>query len=487
MPINKNIFCFITLVFLISKSVLAESGTHPQCQNLFQNESIINLKRSENKLIFSSNKTSGLRKKFLILEPTPWDRRELISSGVSERYELDLPAENWLSSTKYFGAVIGNVNSWVKKTAAKLKNQGYDGIIGIQDFPASLIASSLGEEMGFRVPKLDVMLSIHNKYLSRMIQQRAAPEAVPPFALVDTAKIDVNNPPLPYPFFLKPVKGLSSIKAQVVRGPEDFLKAVRLTWTEKLAMKLLFRPLDELMKSKFEDPILSRMFIAEGLMKGVQVTVDGFVQNGKVQILGVVDSFMYKDTNSFESFQYPSRLSPEVQNRMNDIAKKVMAESGFDHSLFNIEMFYDAETNHIGIIEINPRMAYQFADLYEKVDGVNLYTMQAQLSAGEAVTAPHRQGQFKTAGSFVPRVFAGQILKSFPTEARAEEIQNAEPDSRIRLIAKEGLASLKAFQDVDSTRLAFVNIGGSSFEQLRQRALKIYERLGIVIQDKNSQ
>ena len=163
MPINKNIFCFITLVFLISKSVSAESVTHPQCQNLFQNESIVNLKRSENKLIFSSNKTSGLRKKFLILEPTPWDRRELISSGVSERYELDLPAENWLSSTKYFGAVIGNVNSWVKKTAAKLKNQGYDGIIGIQDFPASLIASSLGEEMGFRVPKLDVMLSIHNK------------------------------------------------------------------------------------------------------------------------------------------------------------------------------------------------------------------------------------------------------------------------------------------------------------------------------------
>ena len=473
---HKNIFCSLTVFILIVLFLSYDAQAAVSCDDLFRHHKINNLGDVYKKISQQKTDKTASRKKILILEPTEWDRRELLMTGLSEYYEMHFPKNDWLESTKYFGHLIVDVRSWVKRTAEKLKDQGYDGIIGIQDFPASLIASALGEAMGKRVPKLEVMLSIHNKFLSRIIQKRAAPEAVPPFALVDPLKIDVNNPPLPYPFFLKPVKGLSSIKAQIVRNPKDFLKAVKLTWSEKVAMKLLFRPLDDLMKTKFDDPIVSRMFIAEGLMKGVQ--------DGKVQILGVVDSLMYQNTNSFESFQYPSRLPIDVQKRMSIIAKKVMAESGFDHSLFNIEMFYDAETGKIGIIEINPRMAYQFADLYEKVDGINLYTIQAQISAGEAATVLQGRGYYKVAGSFVPRVFPGQILKSFPTENLAQEINNMEPDARIRLIAKEGLASLKAFQDVDSTRLAFVNIGGSSFEQLRQYANHMYQRLGIVIENK---
>ena len=50
--------------------------------------------------------------------------------------------------------------------------------------------------------------------------------------------------------------------------------------------------------------------------------------------------------------------------------------------MFNIEMMYDAATDRIGIIEINPRMASQFADLYEKVDGTNSYTHPARYRRG---------------------------------------------------------------------------------------------------------
>ena len=55
---------------------------------------------------------------------------------------------------------------------------------------------------------------------------------------------------------------------------------------------------------------------------------------------------------------------------------------GFDNGLFNIEMTYDAAADRIAIIEINPRMASQFADLYEKVDGTSSYRVLLDIARG---------------------------------------------------------------------------------------------------------
>lgn len=427
---------------------------------------------------------TAAKKKILVLEPTAWDTNEFRISGATEKYNIELPQQTIWANIKYLNYlknVFSNLDAWVKKMTPNFSKEKYDGIIGVQDYPASLVASALGEALNLKVPRVDVMISLHNKFLSRQIQKKVAPEAVPPFALVDLKKIDPKNPPLPYPFFLKPVKGLSSIKAQVIRNEDDFIKASRLSAPEKLASHIFARPLDSLMKARSDDAISSQMYIAEGLLQGVQVTVDGLVQNGKTHILGVVDSMMYEGTNSFESFQYPSRLSENTQKKMADIATKVMNASGFDHSLFNVEMFYDQKTDKISIIEINPRMAYQFADLYEKVDGINLYNIQSQLATGEPVEVPFRKGQYKVAASFVPRVLKGQKLVSFPEKAAIEKFKSENQDARVRVIAKEGLASLSLFQDIESQRIAFFNIGSQSYQEMRTRIKSIYQEIGLVI------
>ena len=48
---------------------------------------------------------------------------------------------------------------------------------------------------------------------------------------------------------------------------------------------------------------------------------------------------------------------------MSDIAATLMPGLGFDNGLFNIEMMYDPSSGAISVIDINPRMASQFADL----------------------------------------------------------------------------------------------------------------------------
>lgn len=115
--------------------------------------------------------------------------------------------------------------------------------------------------------------------------------------------------------------------------------------------------------------------IAEEPLGGVQVTVEGCVFHGEVEIIGITDSVMYPGTISFERFEYPSVLPEPVQRRMEELASRFVRLIGYDDGLFNIEMFYDATSDTIHFIEINPRMCPQFADLMEKVNGVNTYAI----------------------------------------------------------------------------------------------------------------
>ena len=108
---------------------------------------------------------------------------------------------------------------------------------------------------------------------------------------------------------------------------------------------------------------------------------------GEVHILGVVDSIFFPGTLAFSRFDYPSALPEGVQERMADIAERLMSGLGFDNGMFNVEMMYDAREDRIAIIEINPRMASQFADLYEKVDGTNSYEVLLDLGCGVRAVA----------------------------------------------------------------------------------------------------
>ena len=103
--------------------------------------------------------------------------------------------------------------------------------------------------------------------------------------------------------------------------------------------------------------------------------------------MGVVDSIMFPNTIAFQRFEYPSSVPAPVQDRMADLARKVMPAFGFDNGQFNIELIYNPEANTVHIVEINPRMSSQFADLFEKVDGTNSYSVLLDLAFGKTRTS----------------------------------------------------------------------------------------------------
>jgi biotin carboxylase len=354
---------------------------------------------------------------------------------------------------------------------------GIAGVISSDDYPGSALAAAVAKRLGLPAPDPEVMLTCQHKYFSRVAQQRLVPDAVPPFALIDVANGVSLPPALAFPIFVKPVKSFFSIGAEKVSSPAEL--AARLPrWKE---LDQFFLPLDKMLERYAGTSIGTRRLIAEGLLKGEQVTVDGYAYGGKANIMGVVDSVMFPGTLAFARFDYPSALPQSVQARMAEIATTVMEGLGFDNGLFNIEMMYDRETGRVAIIEINPRMASQFADLYEKVDGTSSYEVLLAIAQARAPTFTRRQGRYGFASSCVLRSFADHRVEAVPSEADLQRLAGLYPDIRVEVHATPGCRLSDELQDGQSYRYGIVNLSGQDRADVLQKFAACREKLGIVL------
>jgi biotin carboxylase len=225
-------------------------------------------------------------------------------------------------------------------------------------------------------------------------------------------------------------------------------------------------------------------FLAESLLHGTQVTVEGYALDGRVEIVGIVDSIMHPGTGSFARFDYPSAMRSEIRERMANIARRAIAGIGLDRAMFNIEMIYEPARDTIRIIEINPRICGQFADLYQKVDGVNGYAIALALAAGDPVPGGTGRGE-AAATSFPLRLFRPARVRRAPT---AEDVAAAEalyPGTLvwIECEAEQELADFERIEDGQSCRYGIVNVGGSSRAELLARLDAVTDRLGFAFED----
>jgi biotin carboxylase len=361
---------------------------------------------------------------------------------------------------------------------AKIAGVRLAAVISTDDYPGAALAAAIAKRLGLPGPDPAVTLICQHKYLARLAQEKLVPDAVPSFTLIDVAP----GAPLPgglsFPLFVKPVKSFFSIGAERVDEPSA-LAALFPRWA---ALDQFFAPLDELLQRYAGARIGTKRLIAEGLLKGEQVTVEGFVHGGKATIIGVVDSVMFPGTLAFARFDYPSALSEDVQRRMVDIAATVMPGLGFDNGLFNIEMMYDPESDAISIIEINPRMASQFADLYEKVDGTNSYAVLLDIALGRAPQFTRRQGRYAFASSIVLRSFEDSFVVALPTEADLGRLAGDDPDGRIEILATAGRTLSSEMQDGNSYRYGIVNLGGKDRDDVLAQFAACRDSLEIVFE-----
>lgn len=414
------------------------------------------------------------KKRILVVAPNNWsiDALKKYNDVYEFIYIEDKFQEDGLSFFYWLRIVLGlNFLKGVKKLVGLAKFHQADGILGADDFISCLYASRACNELGLVGARTDLELIFQHKYYSRILQQKIVPEYVPKFQL-----LNFNKPPQ-YPFFAKPIRGAASIMAKRIHSDIEFKSYQKMPFLKLFTFHRLVSLFQGISFEIAGTKPVKEMAVAEEIIEGQQCTLEGVVFRGKNYIIGITDSVMYPNSKiSFSRFNFPSQLIPEVQQKMANIAEKLMIESGFDFGFYNIEFFYNAKTEEIKIIEVNPRMAFQFTDLYEKVIGVNTFEILLKMTAGEdisidlqniSVNSSQFTGEYKKATSFVLRTFNDAKVLSHPTDSQVETYLEEVKDARLMIQAKSGdKLSDDIFQDVESFRLFTLNVGGHSEEEL---------------------
>jgi len=328
-----------------------------------------------------------------------------------------------------------------------------DGIFGSSDATGH-IASILAEAAGLPGPGREAFMRCHDKLASREIQARAVPEATPAFAAVDLDDHAVR-PPLPFPFFMKPIAAHLSQLAYHVRDEAEFAGVVAEARREIDAITAHDRALEG---REF------RTLIAEELLDGSLVTFEGWMQGGRVTPIGVTDAVMHPNGISFLRFEYPSRLPDGPQRAMAEVAERLMPALGFGDSMFNIEFFVGPDGTP-KIVEVNGRMASQFAPLVQAVHGVSSYEIQLDLCTGRTPDLPPARDDLMAA-SFVLRTYTDAVVRSVPDPTTVLERY---PHAHVEVLVGPGHRLSDYDDDTASHRLAVVALAARDRSSLLAR------------------
>ena len=414
----------------------------------------------------------------LVLCPSHRDHRELARFAAGHRLSFhdyaSIALEHMVSPVDDVPAV-GDPQAEIDAILARFAGEGVDGVLSTDDYPGSTLASIVAHEMGLPGTAPRQNLVCQHKFRSRVAQREAVPEVVPQFGLLGGNGSGLSR----YPCFIKPIKSFFSIGACKVESAESLARLrERATLPEPF-----FAPFAKLYERYAEEPFGDGRVLVEELLEGRQVTVEGFAFDGRIEIVGIVDSVFFPGTLAFRRFDYPSRLPAAIQQRMARAAAGVMRGKGFTHGQFNIEFMYNPARDAVHIIEINPRMASQFADLYEKVDGMNSYEVLIDLALGRAPRVRRREGRHGVAVSYVLRRFRDGTVRASPTDAHIAALHRRHPGTRVEVLAPAGTRLSHEMQDGVSYRYGIVSIGARDWDHAERVIAECVDALPFEIED----
>jgi hypothetical protein len=319
-----------------------------------------------------------------------------------------------------------------------------DGVVATKDRSA-LLAALLAERRGLPGPSPQAVLACQHKPTSRRIQQEAVPEATPRWAVLAG-----DPPPFGPPWFVKPVVGRLSQDARRIDDPASL--AALSGWDAYREGYAAIAGLAGL------DREAVRGYLVEELRGGLEVTLEGFAARGRVTTVGVTDSVKYPGTTSFERFEYPSSLDAARQQELAGLAARVVPTLGFDGGFFNAE-FFVPPAGPPTLIEVNGRIASQFAPLVQAAHGRSTYAALFALACGDDPSwSPEPPSCF--AVSYVLRRFEDAFVAAVPP-----------PEAGVEVLVEPGLRlSEQGTNDAHSYRLAIVYERGATRDEALARA-----------------
>ena len=409
----------------------------------------------------------------------PFHHAQLNRMRDAERYRF----HGLLPMQEIVNAPVYDIDDLIYRSICELEqsNGHVGGVTGYWDFPTSDLIPIVTNHFGLPGPSLEAVLKCEHKYWSRIEQRCVIPDAVPRFALIDPfATAHEACPPLPYPFWLKPVRSHSSFLGFRVGNRREYRHALQRIREQ---IGIVGEPFATIMRQVDAPPEVeaagSLTCIAEAIIGGRQCTVEGYAVDGEVTVLGVIDSIRGPNRTSFHRYEYPSRLPAVIQERVKEYSRRVIRHMGLDWSAFNIEYFYDDDRDHIWLLEVNPRISQSHTEMFCLVDGAPNMQAIVQLAVGERPSLPYREGPFAVSAKFMVRSYRDGTVLRVPSCEDIERVEQHFPGTRVTLDVDAGtrLSGL-ARQDGYSYELAQIYTGAEDTNALLDRYNAILRQLG---------
>ncbi len=372
-----------------------------------------------------------------------------------------------------------DLERFVAGLARRAGRKGWGAVVSNHEQFGALAAALLAERMGWPGTPVEAVLACQHKLHARRVLQAVAPEANPGFELLPARYGEPAPQGLSYPVFVKPVKAAFSVLAREVRKREELADLTRFSPWELWVIRHLVEPFERVVRKRLPQAGSAHRMLLEQPVRAAQYNLDGYVFNGEMRPLGVVESVMYPGTQAFMRFIYPCGLPDAGRARALDVARRFLAAVGFSHGLFNMEFFYDAATDRLTVIEFNPRMAAQFSDLYQRVDGIDLHRVALELAHGrDPALLPRAAPTAGVAASFVYRSFDPAARPAIPGVAQERALARVFPDALLFHYAKTPGQIARDFKWLGSYRYGILHLGGCDATDLRSRCAAASELLG---------
>ena len=379
-------------------------------------------------------------------------------------------------------ALIGfDLQRFAARQARRGARKGWAAVLSHHEQFGALAAALVAEHLGLPGATPESVLAAQHKLHARRVLQAVAPEANIAFQALDVPYGDDMPEGLHYPTYVKPVKAAFSVLARQVDSRDELQAHTRFGWRELWVIRRLVEPFERVARERLPSAGSAHRLMLEAPVPAStpQYNLDGWVQDGQIHALGVVDAVMYPGTQAFMRWQLPTALPAAVQARALDVARRFLAAIGYAHGFFNMEFFFDAATQRLAVIEFNPRLASQFGDLYLRVQGRDPHAMSLALALGhDPLALPRCAPTAGMAASLVYRCFSASTVAAMPGQAACQALRQAFPDAQLYTYPKAGHSLDRDFKWLGSHRYGILHLGGRDEADLRQRARQASALLG---------
>ena len=390
---------------------------------------------------------------------------------LADQFSFDTAGFDLFSFPSNARLIGFDLQRFAARQAQRAKARGWAGVVSHHEQFGALAAALVAEQAGLPGTPVAAVLACQHKLHARQVLQQVCPEANLPFAALHAAYGGPVPDGLVYPAYVKPVKAAFSVLARRVDNQAELHRHTRFGRRELWVIRRLVEPFERVARQRLPQAGSAHRLLLESPVQAAQFNLDGWMYRGQAHALGVVDAVMYPGTQAFMRWEHPSRLAAAVQARALDVAQRFLTAVGFDHGMFNIEFFFDPATDRLTVIEVNPRLASQFSDLYRHVHGLDPHAMSLALALGQDPAALPRSAPVAgAAASLVYRVFTPGTSPPMPGPAQRAALVQRFPDALLFMYPKTGHALARDFKWLGSHRYGILHLHGRDAAHLKRRA-----------------